>query len=74
MGYDERRIKEMKSIIITALMFSAVLLAIRFHVFDIMSSRYLHYIAFLLLIIVFVFALKVLGNPFQSKDHKNDKK
>ena len=62
----------MKSIFITLLMFAAALGAIHVGLFDVMSSSYAMIFAGLLLFVVFIFALKVLGNPF-AKDEKNDK-
>lgn len=61
----------MKSIFITLLMFAVVLGAMRFELFDIMSSSYVYIFASVLLIIVFIFAFKILGNPL-IKDKKND--
>ena len=62
----------MKSIFITLLMFVVALGAMHVGVFDVMSSSYAMIVAGSLLVIVFIFALKVLGNPF-AKDEKNDK-
>ena len=63
----------MKSIFITLLMFVAVLCAIRFKLFDVMSSNYVFALSLCFLILTFIFAIKILGLPF-SKDEKNDKK
>lgn len=61
----------MKSIFITLLMFAVVLGAMHFKLFDIMSSSYVYVFASALLIVVFIFAFKILGNPL-NKDKKND--
>jgi len=61
----------MKSIIITALMFAAVMFAIYFRVFDFMSGKYFHIAAFAVLLLILALALKILGNPFVGKE-KND--
>ena len=66
--------RDMKSIVITILLFAAVMYAIQFGVFEIMSSSYLYYISAGLLIIVLLIALKVLGNPLKNKDGRHDKK
>lgn len=64
----------MKSIVITILLFAAVMYAIQFGVFEVMSSSYLYYISAGLLIIVLLIALKILGNPLKNKDGRHDKK
>lgn len=63
----------MKSVFVTILLFAAVMLAIRFHVFDIMSGSMAYYISASLLIAVLLIALKVIGSPFASKDNKHEK-
>lgn len=63
----------MKSVFITILLFTVVMLAIYFGVFDFMSSTAAYYLGFGLLIIVFLIALKTLGNPFAGKDKKHEK-
>ena len=62
----------MKSIFITLLMFAATIGAIHIGLFDVISSSYALIIALIILLSAFIFAYKVLGNPF-SKDEKNDK-
>ena len=62
----------MKSIIITALMFAAVMLAIYFRVFEFMSGKYFHIAAFAALLGVLALALKILGNPFAGKEKEHD--
>ncbi|MBO4294617.1 MAG: hypothetical protein J5896_04135 [Alphaproteobacteria bacterium] len=64
----------MKSVLITILLFAAVLLAMYFHVFDIMSSSLAYYISAGLLIIVLLIALKTFGSPFahKGKDHEKN--
>lgn len=64
----------MKSIVVTTLMFACVLLAIYLRVFDIMSSTYMYIFGFLVLTIALIFALKTLGDPFQKKDDRDEKK
>ena len=64
----------MKSVLITILLFAAVMLAIHFHVFDIMSGTTAYCISAFLLIIVLLIAFKVLGSPFASKDKSDEKK
>jgi len=64
----------MKSVVITILLFAAVMLAIRFHVFDIMSGTKAYCIGAFLLIMVLLIAFKVLGSPFASKDKSDEKK
>lgn len=61
----------MKSVFITLLMFAAVLSAIRFGVFDVISSTYVVVGATILVFITLIFAFKILGNPL-TKDKKND--
>ncbi len=63
----------MKSVFITLLMFAVALGAMYAGVFDIMSSGYMYALASLILLIVFILAFKVLGNPF-TKDVKHGKK
>ena len=63
----------MKSIFITILLFAAVMLAIRFGVFDLMSGTGAYCVSFGLLIIVLLIAFKTLGNPFAGKDKKHEK-
>ena len=62
----------MKSVFITLLMFIVALAAMHMKVFDVMSSSYATIGSFVLVIIVFIFAATVLGNPF-AKDEKDDK-
>lgn len=64
----------MKSVLITILLFAAVMLAIRFHVFDIMSGTKAYCICAFILALVLLIALKTLGNPFANKDKPHEKK
>ena len=64
----------MKSIFITILLFAAVLCAMHFGVFDVMSSTYLQYISVGILVVVLIIAFKVLGNPLKNKDERHDEK
>lgn len=64
----------MKSIFITILLFAAVLCAMQFGVFDVMSSTYLYYISAGILVVVLIIAFKVLGNPLKNKDERHDEK
>ncbi|MBR2299257.1 MAG: hypothetical protein IJ870_01625 [Alphaproteobacteria bacterium] len=64
----------MKSVVITILLFAAVMCAIHFGVFELMASPTLYYIGLAVLIIVFAIAWKILGNPFQNKDKQDEKK
>jgi hypothetical protein len=61
----------MKSVFITLLMFAVTIGAIHFKIFDIMSSVYVYVLAFVLVIVSLIFALKILGNPL-TKEEKND--
>ena len=63
----------MKSVLITFLMFAVALGAMYAGVFNIMSSGYIYLLAGIVLLVVFIFAFKVLGNPF-AKDVKHGKK
>ena len=63
----------MKSVLITILLFAAIVLAIRFHVFEIMSGRTAYIISAFILIAVFLIALKILGNPLKGKDNTHEK-
>lgn len=63
----------MKSVLITFLMFAVALGAMYAGVFNIMSSGYIYLLAGIVLFVVFIFAFKVLGNPF-AKDVKHGKK
>lgn len=63
----------MKSVLITFLMFAVALGAMYVGFFDIMSSGYIYLLAGIVLLVVFIFAFKVLGNPF-AKDVKHGKK
>ena len=51
------------------------LAAMHWGLFDLMSSKYTIIIASILLVLAFILALKVLGNPFSEdiKDDKDDK-
>lgn len=62
----------MKSVFVTLLMFVVVLLAMRYGIFDIMSSSYAFIVSLIVLLLAFIFAFRVLGSPF-TKDEKNDK-
>jgi len=53
-------------------MFAATIGAIHIGLFDVISSSYALIFALIILLSAFIFAYKVLGNPF-SKDEKNDK-
>ena len=61
----------MKSILITILIFGVLTAAVSYHVFDVLSSGYMHIIGFLMLIGAFFAAFKILGNPFHPKE-KNE--
>jgi len=63
----------MKSIFATILIFAALMGAIQFGVFDVLSSSYVFYLSAGILIVVFIIAFKVLGNPFAQKDERDDK-
>ena len=63
----------MKSVLITILLFAAVMLAIRFDVFEIMSGPVAYAVSTFVLIVVFLIALKVLGNPLKGKDNTHEK-
>ena len=62
----------MKSVLITALMFLALIAAIHFGVFNALSSKAAYLIAFALLAGAVIAAFKVLGNPLK-KDDGHDK-
>ncbi len=65
----------MKSVLITFLLFGAVLLLIRFKVFDILSSTAFIWTSLLFLCVAIAAAFKVLGNPLSNKKQgqKNEK-
>lgn len=63
----------MKSVLISFVMFAAILGAMYFGVFEAMSSFVMYVIADTILLLALVFAFKVLGNPF-TKDVKHGKK
>ena len=63
----------MKSVLITILLFAFVMLAIRFHIFELMSGRIAYCVSFLTLVVVLLFAFKTLGTPFARKDDKHEK-
>ncbi len=63
----------MKSVLITFLLFGAVLLLIRFKVFDILSSTAFIWTSFIFLCIAIAAAVKVLGIPFLRADQNKDK-
>ena len=60
----------LKSIIITVLMFLGILLAVRFDVFDALSSKYAYIIGFAFFAGALLWAYKVLGNPFDKGGQK----
>lgn len=62
----------MKSILITFLMFAAVIGAMYFGIFDLLSSTWFMVFAICAVAASLIFAYKVLGNPL-AKDGKNDK-
>ena len=64
----------MKSVLITIFLFAVIVLAIRFHVFDVMSSSMAYYVSAGLLIVVLLIALKTFGNPFTGKGKHHEKK
>lgn len=63
----------MKSIFITILLFMAVLLLIRFKVFDFLSSTGFMWASLIFLSIVLITAFKILGNPLLKKDKEHEK-
>ena len=73
MMYDKRRDVYMKSILITILLFAAVMCAIQFGVFDVLSNNYMYYVAVGFLLAVLIVAFKILGNPLK-KDDRDEKK
>ena len=64
----------MKSVLITILLFAAVMLAIRFHIFDMMSDIRAYCISAFVLIVILLIAFKTLGSPFAGEDNKHEKK
>jgi len=62
----------MKSIIITTLIFVVLALAVNYNVFAITSSLYAYVFCFCVLIIAFIAAFRVLGNPFKKKDKDDE--
>lgn len=66
----------MKSVFIMILLFAIAFGAMQTKVFDVMSSPYTLGIASIFLVTVFIFAFKILGNPFAqrniTKEQKND--
>ncbi len=64
----------MKSILVTILMFAAVMGAMQTDIFDIMSGSYMLGIAMVFLITVLFVAFKILGNPFIEQKNSKEKK
>ena len=62
----------MKSIIVTTLIFALLALAVGYNVFEITSSSYAYMLCSCVLIIAFVAAFRVLGNPFEKKDKDDE--
>ena len=56
----------MKSVLVSFLMFAIIIAAIYFGVFDVLASPYI------LVIVVLIFAVRILGNPLANKDLNND--
>lgn len=63
----------MKSVFITVFLFAAVLLLIRFEVFDFLSSTGFMWASFIFLCLALGAAFKVLGNPLSNKDKEHEK-
>lgn len=63
----------MKSVLISFLMFAAVIAAMWLGIFDLLASPYMLAGAGICVIAALIFAFKVLGNPL-SKDNRNDEK
>ena len=65
----------MKSVLVSILMFMAVLAAMYTGLFGVLASPYMMIFAIICVAAALFFAFRVLGNPFTSadKDDKNDK-
>lgn len=65
----------MKSVLVSILMFMAVLGAMYTGLFGVLASPYMMIFAIICVAAALFFAFRVLGNPFTSadKDDKNDK-
>ena len=61
----------MKSVLVSFLMFAIIITAIYFGVFDVLASPYMLLFATAFVVIVLIFAVRILGNPLANKDLKN---
>lgn len=62
----------MKSVFVSFLMFAIIITAIYFGVFDVLASPYMLLFATAFVVIVLIFAVRILGNPLANKDLKNE--
>ena len=62
----------MKSVLVSFLMFAIIITAIYFGVFDVLASPYMLLFATAFVVIVLIFAVRILGNPLANKDLKNE--
>lgn len=62
----------MKSVLVSFLMFAIIIAAIYFGVFDVLASPYMLLFATAFVVIVLIFAVRILGNPLANKDLKNE--
>ena len=62
----------MKSVLVSFLMFAIIITAIYFGVFDVLASTYMLLFATAFVVIVLIFAVRILGNPLANKDLKNE--
>ncbi len=62
----------MKSLLTSFMMFAVVCAALYSGVFNFMASPYMLAFAVVAVVVVLIFAVKILGNPLADKDSKND--
>ncbi len=62
----------MKSLLTSFIMFAVVCAALYSGVFNFMASPYMLAFAIISVIVVLIFAVRILGNPLANKDTKND--
>lgn len=62
----------MKSVLVSFLMFAIIITAIYFGVFDVLASPHMLLFATAFVVIVLIFAVRILGNPLANKDLKNE--
>ena len=63
----------MRAILVNIIIFMAIIGAYYIHFFGWFTSRYAFWGALALVAVVFIIAIKVLGNPFAGGDDDDDK-